>query len=504
MKKILINTCQWQQRVAVLSNGRLQNIYFASHTQGTLERTFFKGVVSKVLPGIQTAFVDIGQERAGFLHISEVAHDTASSDVMHENGVEENVKASGRKKRSYKPTNIATLVKEGDEILVQVSKEPVYQKGAKLTTCFTLPGRFFVLMPTLPRIGVSKKIASPVERARLKKIMREVLPEEMGGIIRTTSEGRDEHTLKQDLLYLLNTWRTIQHKFKNATPEEKIYEDIDLSLQVIRDHLGDDVDAVISDSVSNQREVSTFINKISSEDRHKVVLYENDVPLFDFYDVEIQIEHALYKKVPLRSGGSLIIESTEAMTVVDVNTGRFVGKASLEETILKTNMEAAEEITRQLTLRNIGGLIVIDFIDMAPETNRRKLFQFFERILREFDKFQSVVLKISEFGIVQMTRKRSGKTLVQQLTDNCLTCKGQGFVESLQTTGYRILRQLRYDLRSYAKGETITVKLHHDVFLYIVNTEYDAILQLEKDSGVKIITAQDGRIAQATYKITKK
>jgi ribonuclease G len=505
MKKILINNNPWQQRVAILSNGRLQNIYFAAHAQQTLERAFFKGVVSKVLPGIQTAFVDIGQERAGFLHISEICHDTAFDRISGTVQLDDEKTSEPKRKRTHKPNDISKLFKEGDHILVQVNKEPVYQKGAKLTTCFTFPGRFFVLMPTTSRIGVSKKIESPVERARLKKIMRDSLPAEgMGGIIRTTAAACDEQVLKQDLSYLLNTWNSVQTKFKTAAAEEKIYEDIDLSLQVVRDHLGEDVDAVISDSLHNQKEVSAFIGKMSPEHRHKVVLYENSVPLFDFYDVETQIEYALHKKVPLKSGGSLIIESTEAMTVVDVNTGRFVGKTSLEETILRTNLEAAEEVTRQLTLRNIGGLIVIDFIDMATEGNRRKLFQFFERVLHELDKFQSVVLKISEFGIVQMTRKRSGKTLVQQLTDSCLTCRGQGFVESLQTTSYRILRQIKFELQSHLKGETITVKLHPDIFSYIVNTEYNTILELEKSSGVKIVTAQDGRIAPVTYKITKK
>ncbi|HEV2917451.1 MAG TPA: Rne/Rng family ribonuclease [Candidatus Babeliales bacterium] len=502
MKKILINNNPWQLRVAILNNGRLQNIYFAAHAQETLERAFFKGIVSKVLPGIQTAFVDIGQERAGFLHISEICHDTAF-DRMNAL-VDDEKELTQKKKRSHKPKDIHTLFKEGNQILVQVSKEPVYQKGAKLTTCFTLPGRFFVLMPTISRIGVSKKIESHNERMRLKNIMRESLPDGMGGIIRTTAQGCDELVLKQDLSYLINTWNSIQTKFKTAAVESKIYEDIDLSLQVIRDHLGEDVESVICDSAETQKEVTAFIERISPEHRYKVALYDNPIPLFDFYEVENQIEYALHKKVPLKSGGSLIIESTEAMTVIDVNTGRFVGKSSLEDTILKTNMEAAQEIIRQLILRNIGGLIVIDFIDMATENNRRSLIQFFERILYELDKFQSVVLKISEFGIVQMTRKRSGKTLIQQLTDTCLTCKGQGFVESVQTSSYKVLRAIKAELSSYERGDSLTIKLHPEIFSYIVNTEYNSILELEKLFGIKIITAQDGRIAASTYKIIKK
>lgn len=503
MKKILINNNAWQQRVAIMNEGRLQNMYFAAHAQQALERSFFKGVVSKVLPGIQTAFVDIGQERAGFLHISEIDHELALDRMSATVQIDDEEKKP-QKKREVSRFDIGKIFKEGEEILVQVSKEPVYQKGAKLTTCFTLPGRFFVLMPTMPRIGVSKKIENREERLRLKDLMKSYLPEGMGGIIRTTAEGRTDDDLKKDLNYLLHIWQKIQSAFKGAQPEQKLYQDIDLSLQVVRDHLDDDVEVIITDDQANLKEVTAFVAEVSPEHKHKIKYYENEIPLFDFYEIEEQIDRALYKKVPLKSGGSLIIESTEAMTVIDVNTGRFIGKSSLEETILKTNLEAAEAITNQLRLRNIGGLIVIDFIDMASESNRQKLFQFFERLLKERDKFQSVVLKISEFGLVQMTRKRSGKTLVQQLTETCQSCKGSGFVESLQTVSYRILRQCKFELNSYKKGDSITLRLHQDVFDYIANTEYNAILALEKLYDIKITIAHDGRISRSTYKITQK
>lgn len=498
MKKILINTNPWQQRVAIVQNKRLQNIYFEAHTQQVLERAFFKGVVNKVFPGIQTAFVDIGQERAGFLHISEIDHDLAFSRMAADD------EEGAPKRRSPKRFDIGKIFKEGEEILVQVSKEPVYEKGAKLTTCFTLPGRFFVLMPTLPRIGVSKKIGDQQERNRLRTIIKDALPEGMGGIIRTTCEGADERMLRHDLSYLVKTWEQIQKKFKAAQPQELLYEDIDLSLQIVRDHLGDDVEMVIVDDANTEKKVSNFVSRIAAEYAHKVALYTSDVPLFDFFEIEAQISAALQKKVYLKSGGSLIIESTEAMTVIDVNTGRFIGKRSLEDTILKTNFEAAEEVVAQLVLRNIGGLIVIDFIDMSIESNRHKLIAHFESVLRAQDRFQSVVLKVSEFGLVQMTRKRSGKTLVQQLTDTCPQCKGLGFVESLPTTCFAVLRQVRAALTSFKPGDSVVVRLHPDIFTYVVNTEYNALLELEKQFNIKITTARDGRISMGTYKITKK
>ncbi len=326
----------------------------------------------------------------------------------------------------------------------------------------------------------------------------------MGGIIRTTGEGADERMLRHDINYLVKTWEQIQKKFKTAKIQECLYEDIDLSLQIVRDHLGDDVEMVIVDDATTEKKVNSFVSRIAAEYAHKVTLYTNDIPLFDFYDIEPQINAALQKKVYLKSGGSLIIESTEAMTVIDVNTGRFIGKKSLEDTILKTNFEAAEEVVAQLVLRNIGGLIVIDFIDMGVESNRHKLIAHFEGILKEQDRFQSVVLKVSEFGLVQMTRKRSGKTLVQQLTHTCPNCKGLGFVESLPTTCFSILRQVRSSLTSYKSGDSVILRLHPDIFNYVVNTEYNALLELEKKFAIKITTAQDGRISTTTYKISKK
>ena len=335
--------------------------------------------------------------------------------------------SSKKKTRRQKP-NIAKIVKEGNPILVQVSKEPVYEKGAKLTTCFTLPGRFFVLTPNIPRLGVSKKIEDRDERLRLKEIVRKCLPEGMGGIIRTTSEGR-------------------------------------LAL--------------------------------------KVMAYDKITPIFKTYDIDTQLENALKKKVPLKSGGSLIIESTEAMAVIDVNTGRFTGKSDLEETILKTNLEAAEESARQLRLRNIGGLIVIDFIDMSPAGNRRKLYNFLEKTLREQDKFQSVVLKVSEFGLVQMTRKRSGKTLLQQLTQNCQTCNGTGFISSVQTDSFGILRDIQEELLKLKKTKVATISINPDIFEYLTSVEYNSILELEKKHKIKITLLSDPKLKPTQYKLKK-
>ncbi|MFZ5953768.1 MAG: Rne/Rng family ribonuclease [Candidatus Dependentiae bacterium] len=501
-KKILINEDIWQTRIAILRDGQLQNVYFAGHSEHPLERVFFKGIVTKVLPGIQTAFVDIGQDKAGFLHISEIDRDLAIERISRQIQVDEEEESPTAKMKQK--LDISKIFKEGDQILVQVSKEPVYEKGAKLSTCFTLPGRFIVLMPNIPRIGVSKKIEDKEERHRLKDIVKTALPEGMGAIIRTTSEGRSSKDIGKDVAFLLDTWQNIQKKFATAKPKERIYEDIELPLQIVRDHLDDDVEAVITDNKESQSKIYKFIKSIAPEYTHKVHYYEGPSEIFDFYGIEKQINAGLEKKVPLKSGGSLIIETTEAMTVIDVNTGRFTGKKSLEETILATNLEAAEEIVRQLRLRNIGGLIVIDFIDMSVPANRQKLFHFFEKNLRERDKFQSVVLKISEFGLVQMTRKRSGITLYQQLTQKCHACRGQGFITSLETETQAILRALKVGLKANKYGNQVQLVLNSEIFKHITSVEYNAILALEKAYKCKITLLSEKDMPRHQYKIEKK
>ena len=504
MKKILINTNSWQTRIAITRDGRLQNIYFAAPSIEPLERVYFKGIVTKVLPGIQTAFVDIGQERAGFLHISEVDRELALERIAKTIQLDEDDSQRAKRSQLRRNIDIGKIFREGDPILVQVSKEPVYEKGAKLTTCFTLPGRFIVLMPNIDRIGVSKKIEERAERARLKEIVRSLLPEGMGAIIRTTSEDALEKDIAKDVSFLVSTWNLIQKKFNSAKPKEKIHVDIPLPLQIVRDHLDEDVDEVIVDNKQTQKEIYNYVKMIAPEFSHLITFYNKTIPLFEYFDIEKQIEAALHKKVPLKSGGSLIIESAEAMTVVDVNTGRFIGKKDMEETILKTNLEAAEEIVRQLRLRNIGGLLVIDFIDMAIPANRQKLTHFFERMLKERDKFQSVVLKVSEFGLVQMTRKRSGKTLVQQLTQRCPRCKGSGHIKSLQTDCFEILQRTKEYIKKSKQMQEVTLFVHPEMFDYITTKQYDAIIGLEKQFGCLITLVTNAKLELDQYKIEKK
>lgn len=499
MRKIIIRVTPWQTCIAVLKEGHLQNIYFSSSVSSSLERSFFKGTVNKVLPGIQTAFVDIGQTRAGFLHISEIDRELALQRMTSTVELED-VKPRSKKSDVTSSPDMHKILIEGEHILVQVSKEPVYEKGAKLTTCFTLPGRFLVLMPNIPRVAISKKIDDRQERARLKEIIAEYLPENMGAIIRTTCLNRDASEIINDLKYLISSWKKIQRNFQKADPTEKIYEDLPIPLRAIRDHLDTDVDSIVIDDKKMYLQIYKFVKYIAPEHIHCVKHYTGKQDLFERFEINKQLDQALALKVNLKSGGSIIIEQTQAMTVIDVNTGKYLGKSNLENTILQTNLDAAEEIVRQLRLRNIGGLIVIDFIDMAFPSNRQRLVRFFEKTLKEEDKFQSVVLKVSEFGIIQMTRKRSGKTLLQELCQECACCKGTGVIKSTRTQTYEILERLNtYILKNSLKK--VTVRIHPNIFNYLTSIEYNAILNMEKQLSCKVTLLSDEHVLLNEYTI---
>lgn len=503
VKQILINKDAWQTRVAIINNGKLQDIYFDTHTKEDLERCFFKGRVSKVLPGIQTAFVDIGQNKAGFLHISEIDRALATERVGDFLQLED-IKEELDEHEIKAALDIKKIFNEGEDILVQVIKEPIHDKGAKLSTCFTVPGRFLVLMPNIPHLGVSKKIEDKEERNRLRDLLQKNLPRGMGAIVRTTAEGRSISDIQKDLAFLISTWSSIQKKFKKAVAGEKIHTDLTVALRVIRDHLDEDIEVVICDDQDELKGLGKFVKHLTPEHISKLRFYNGPPTLFERYNIDEQIDKALQKKVLLKSGGSLIIESTEAMTVIDVNTGKFTGTGSMEDTILKTNMEAADEVVTQLRLRNIGGLIVIDFIDMANSSNRNKLSRFLEKTLKEKDKFQSVALKISEFGLVQMTRKRSGKTLVQQLTNECQYCAGCGFVKSISSASFSVLRNFKAEFLRKALSGSIVLSVSSKVFEYLIHQEYQAILLLEKQLGCKIVLECNDNYQDQQFSVNKK
>lgn len=502
MKKILIDKKAWQTKIAILSeDGKLQDIYFENKSKNEIERCFFKGKISKVLPGIQTTFVDIGQPKAGFLHITEIDRALATEKTIESSQFDEDEKISFREIR--KSLNVSNIFTENEEVLVQVIKEPIHDKGAKLTTCFALPGKFLVLMPNIPQIGVSRKIEDREERGRLKEILTDSLPKKMGAIVRTTAEGRSAKDIKRDLAFLVHTWTGIQKKFKKAKVGEKLYEDLPVTLRAVRDHFDEDVNMLVTNDKKDQASIYKFVKHFTPELANKIRYYQGPPSLFHKFEIDKQIEKSLQKKVHLKSGGSLIIETTEAMTVIDVNTGKFTGKNNMEETILKTNLEAADEIATQLRLRNIGGLIVIDFIDMSSSANRQKLSRSLEKSLKDKDKYQSVTLKVSEFGIVQMTRKRSGKTLSQQLTNPCHDCKGTGRVKSVPTVSFEILEKFKEETTSKGLTGSLSLCVSPKVFDYLIHNEYKSILQLEKDGNLKVVLESNEKFDNSHFTISK-
>lgn len=498
MKNILINVEPWQTRAAIIEDGRLRDLILGTPGHPELERSFFKGKILKVLPGIQTAFVEIGQARSGFLHVTEVDRAMASERIFDGQDTGDEPRS---RKEIREAMDIGKIFNEGDAVLVQVTKEPVFEKGAKLTTCFTLPGKFVVLMPNIPQFGISRKIESKEERARLRKIIEDILPAGMGVIVRTTADERSAKDIERDLKVLIDTWEEIQKKFQQAQPGERVYEDIPVPLRAVREHLDEEISLVFCDNATATEEVRAFVKKFMPELAGLIQEYHGKQPLFEKFGIEIQIDELLARKVHLKSGGTLIIESTEAMTVIDVNTGRFVGKTNMEETILKTNLEAAEEVVRQLRLRNIGGLIVIDFIDMMHASNRQKLSRLLEKTLREKDKLQSVALKVSEFGLVQMTRKRTGRTLAQQLLSDCPCCGTNGHVKSRLTHGCEILRHARQEVIERALSGKLELIVSPDQFHYLKERMFDALLAFEDDCKIKLFLVGDPDLSESEYRL---
>jgi len=503
LKKILISRSPWQVRAAIIDDGKLQDVYFDDNHSVDLERCFYRGKVTKVIPGLQTAFVDIGQDKAGFLHISEIDRSLAAERIAKMQQIEGMDEVSYDAQSVKRVMDITKVFREGEDALVQVIKEPVYEKGAKLTTCFTLPGKFIVLMPNIPQIGVSKKIENREERNRLRNVLNECLPKGMGAIVRTTSEDRPAVDIQKDVAVLVSSWNAIQKKFSRAKAGDCLSTDLPLGLRVVREHFGEDIQQIVIDDKKDFQTVSGYVHNLMPESADKVLFHDTKPGLFELYEIDQQIEAALQRKVPLRSGGTLLIDSAEAMTVIDVNTGRYTGKDNLEETILKTNLEAADEVVRQLRLRNIGGLIVIDFIDMGPSHNRQKLSAHLERALKKKDKFQSVTLKVSEFGLVQMTRKRSGKTLMQQLMRGCPACKSLGQVKSLSTVTHELLSKCYAKVTKEGLKGPLLLTFAPDIFHHIIHNEYNAILAIEREINTRIVLELNEHFSLEQYEIGK-
>jgi ribonuclease G len=480
-KDIIINHTQLETRVAVLDEGKVTELYHEREKERGVVGNIYKGKVIKVLPGMESAFVDIGLEKASFLYVDDVLPDLALSEDFEENGAERPAPNGNGRGRGQRPP-IDQLLREGQDLLVQVSKGPIGTKGARITGHLSIPGRNLVYMPIMDSVGVSRQISDDHERQRLKEIVNRLRPEKSGFIIRTVAEGRSEDEFRADINFLVSLWDNILAQYAVAQAPMLVYQDLNITFRVIRDLLSPDVKRLVIDDEEQYRRVRSFLREFLPRYASVVQHYNRRQPVFDYHGIEEEIDRAMSHKVWLRSGGYLVIDQTEALTAIDVNTGRFVGKASHEETILKTNLEAVQEIVYQLKLRNIGGIIIIDLIDMEVAQNRQRVYQALKEELKH-DKARSKILQISEIGLVEMTRKRDRENLGWLLSTPCPYCEGTGRIRSLSSIAFELFRELERMRLAARKLGALTINVHPDVADYMLTEERDYLDQLQSRIG---------------------
>jgi ribonuclease G len=443
-KEIIINVEQTEKRVAVIADGTLEEYYFERSGNRRITGSIFRGQVVKIMAGIQAAFVNIGLRKNGFLHISDITGEAAPIEALAGEELEDFKQTPARRARTERPGKhqrpIEEVLKQGESVLVQVVKESIGTKGPRLSTNISLPGRFLVLLPTTARLGISRRITEPAERDRLRQMAETLpVPRGMGLIMRTYAQGRTK------------LWKEITARYAETPKPGVIHNESELLTRVVRDALAEGVDRIVVDSRREYREIKEFVSG-SGRNTIKVALHTARTPIFEAYGLEKEIEKASRRRVWLKCGGYIVIDRTEAMATIDVNTGRHLGKGDAEETIFKTNMEAAEEIARQLKLRNMGGLIVIDFIDMRSRANQRRVLTALESLLKK-DKARSTLLPISKLGLLEMTRERDKESLGEEHFGECPYCHGTGRVKLLETISLEIQRALRKLVSMRAEGE---------------------------------------------------
>lgn len=462
-EEILINVTPQETRVAVVENGVLQEVHIERARSRGLVGNIYKGKVSRILPGMQAAFVDIGLDRAAFLQVSDVRHAGNGDD-----------------------TPINELLREGQELVVQVVKDPLGTKGARLTTQFTLPARYLVYMPYSKHIGVSQKIESDVERERLRSAMKAAMEEgeEGGYILRTMAETVSEEELKKDIRYLRRAWTVAQERIKTAPARTLVHEDLPLALRVMRDLIRDTVEKVRIDSRETYQKAREFAQEFIPEVLERIEYYPGERPIFDLYSVEDEIQKALDRKVLLKSGGYLVIDQTEALTTIDVNTGTYVGRKNLEETLFKTNLEAAQAIARQLRLRNLGGMIIVDFIDMTDAEHRRQVLRALEKALAR-DRSKVYLTEMSPLGLVEVTRKRTRESLEHVLCEPCRVCGGRGVLKTPQTVCYEIFREILREARQFGTDKYLVLASPLVIDL-LMDEEAPSLVKLQEFIGKPI------------------
>jgi len=500
-QEILINSTPQESRIAIMEDGLLAEFLIERKEEMGVAGNIYKGKVARVLPGMQAAFVDIGMEKAGFLHASDFSAEPEDIQMIESSGDEVEFEEAPKRMPSRR-LPLEKQLSRGEEVLVQVAKDPLGTKGARVTSHISLPGRYMVFMPGTKHIGISRRIEGEEERKRLKEIAQSLGTETGGFILRTACEGLSKREIQRDLHFLTRLWARIQKKAESATAPALIHQDLDLIARTIRDFFTADTEQVVIDSPKDYRRVVDFVRQFMPRLKSKIVLYSEQEPMFEQQGIEDKITKALDRRVWLRSGGYLIIERTEALTAVDVNTGRFVGKRNQEETILKTNMEAVQEVVRQLRLRNAGGIIIIDFIDMEKEGNRKKVYDALKEALKK-DKARTNILKISELGLVEMTRQRTRESLENQLLRSCPHCEGRGRIKSAPTVAYDVLRAIKRQYPSFDGGKNIVVRLHPDIANFLYDEKNNSLENLEREINRRVIIKASQELHHEKYEISE-
>ncbi|MCK5836375.1 MAG: Rne/Rng family ribonuclease [Desulfobacula sp.] len=495
LKELVVNAAPHETRVALLENGTIVEVFIEREDETSIAGNIYNGRVQRVLPGMQAAFVDIGFDQAAFIYVDDVL-DTASHKTFQKfeqdgygetdtESTEEESEETDRtnnhaswKAASNPECNIEDLLTEGQEIMVQVAKSSIGTKGPRVTTHISLAGRYMVLMPTVDHIGISKRIEKDAERTRLKELLLSIRENNFGYIFRTQAEGIDETTIKKEIDFLTKTWEAILIKRKTASAPSLVYKDLTVTFRAVRDLLANEADKLIIDSKEDYENVQNFLKKLMPDVKLSVELYQGKESIFDAFNIEGDVARALKRKVWLKSGGYIVIDQTEALVAIDVNTGRYVGKHNFDETILKTNLEAVKEIAYQVRLRNIGGIIIIDFIDMKKEQHKEKVMTHMNEAMKK-DKSQTNVLPLTELGLVQMTRKRIRRNLTRTLCEPCFYCNGDGHLLSGKSICHKIYRDLVNEAGDIM-GNRFTVKVHPEIAQLLHGREKHLISSLEK------------------------
>jgi ribonuclease G len=501
-QEIYINSTPQESRIAIVEDGQLAEFLIERKVDMGVAGNIYKGKVARVLPGMQAAFVEIGMEKAGFLHASDFSTEPEDVQLIGSSGDDVEFEEAPKPPPSSRRLPLEKQISRGEEILVQVAKDPLGTKGARVTSHVSLPGRYMVFMPGSRHSGISRRIESEEERKRLREIAQSLRTDEGGFILRTACEGRSKREIQRDLGFLTKLWSRIQKKSQSVVAPSLIHQDLDLIMRTIRDFFSADTVQVVVDAPKDHRRIIDFVHNFMPRLKSKIVLYSEKKPLFEQYAIEEKITKALERKIWLRSGGYIIIERTEALTAVDVNTGRFVGKRNQEETIFKTNLEATQEVVRQLRLRNVGGIIIIDFIDMEKEGNRKKVYEALKEALKK-DKARTNILKISELGLVEMTRQRTRESLENQLLRPCPHCDGRGKIKSAATVAYEVLRSIKRQQSNGAADQNIVVRLHPDIANFLYDEKNNSLENLEREINRRIIIKASQDLHQEKYEINE-